>query len=147
MADKLNWGILGTGNIAKAFAKGIAASRSGALVAVGSRSQASADNFGVEFNVPRRHASYDALLADKNVHAVYIATPHPLHAEWSIKAAEAGKHILCEKPMSINHAEAMVVLEAAHRNDVFFMEAYMYRCHPQTQKLVELVREKIIGEV
>ena len=147
MAVTLNWGIIGTGYIAKTFAKGIAASKTGKLVAVGSRTQAGADKFGDEFSVARRHASYDALIADPDVQAVYIATPHPQHAELSIKLANAGKHVLCEKPMTLNHAEAMAVIEAALRNNVFFMEAFMYRLHPQTGKLIELIREKVIGEV
>ncbi len=147
MASAVNWGIIGTGNIARTFAKGVAGSRTGKLAAVGSRSQASADKFGDEFKVPHRHPSYDALLANKDVQAVYISTPHPLHAEWAIKAADAGKHILCEKPIGINFAEAMAIVEAAQRNDVFLMEAFMYRCHPQTHKLVQLLREKAIGDV
>lgn len=144
---KLQWGIIGAGGIARAFARGLAASKTGELLAVGSRAQATADKFGDEFGTPRRYGSYDALLADKEVQAVYIATPHPMHAEWAIKAADAGKHILCEKPLTINHAEAMAVVEAAIRNDVFLMEAFMYRCHPQTAKLVELIREGTIGQV
>ena len=147
MTDKLKWGILGTGSIAKTFARGIAGSKSGQLVAVGSRTQESADKFGEEFSVPRRHATYEDLLADSEVEAVYISTPHPLHAEWAIKTAEAGKHVLCEKPLTLNHAEALAVVEAAEHNDVFLMEAFMYRCHPQTAKLVELLRDKAIGEV
>jgi len=147
MAEKLNWGIIGTGHIATSFARGVAHSRTGALVAVGSRRQESADKFGDAHNVPHRHPSYEDLLADGDVEAVYIATPHPMHAEWAIKAAEAGKHILCEKPLSINHATAMAVIEAAHRNGVFLMEAFMYRCHPQTRRLVELVRDGAIGDV
>ncbi len=147
MSEKLAWGILGTGRIAGIFAKGLARSRTGRLVAVGSRTQASAERFGQEFGVERRHASYAALLADSTVDAVYISTPHSLHAEWAIRAAEAGKHILCEKPLTLNHAEAMAVIEAARRADVFLMEAFMYRCHPQTARLVELIREKAIGEV
>lgn len=91
-----------------------------------------------KWGIPNRHGSYESLLADPEVEAVYIATPHPMHAEWSIKAAEAGKHILCEKPLALNYAEAMVVVEAARENDVFLMEAFMYRCHPQTAKLVNL---------
>ena len=145
--DKLSWGILGPGGIAKAFAKGVAASKTGKLVAVGSRSKEKADTFANEFQIPKRHGSYEALLADKDVQAVYIATPHPMHAEWAIKAAEAGKHILCEKPLTVNYHEATAVIDAAWRNDVFLMEAFMYRCHPQTAKLVELLREKAIGEV
>ena len=147
MSGKLAWGIIGTGAIAKTFARGLAPSTTGDLVAVGSRTQEKADAFGDEFDVDRRYGSYEALLADPDVRAVYICTPHPMHAEWAIKAAEAGKHILCEKPITLNYPEAMAVIEAARRNDVFFMEAFMYRCHPQTAKLVELIRDKAIGEV
>ena len=145
--ERLQWGILGTGSIARVFAKGLAGSGSGELVAVGSRSQEKAEAFGKEFSVSRRHGSYDALLADQAVQAVYIATPHPMHAERAIKAAEAGKHVLCEKPIGLNHAEAMAIVDAAQRNDVFLMEAFMYRCHPQTAKLVELIRGGSIGDV
>jgi predicted dehydrogenase/aryl-alcohol dehydrogenase-like predicted oxidoreductase len=143
----LAWGILGTGSIAKVFARGVAGSETGRLVAVGSRERATAERFGEEFGIPRRHASYDALLADPEVQAVYIATPHPFHAEWSIKAAEAGKHILCEKPLTINQPQTMAVIEAAQRHDVFLMEAFMYRCHPQTIRLTELIRDGAIGDV
>jgi predicted dehydrogenase/aryl-alcohol dehydrogenase-like predicted oxidoreductase len=147
MTDRLAWGILGAGNIARTFARGLQGSRTGRLVAVGSRSQESAEAFGREFDVPHRHSTYDALLADADVQAVYICTPHPMHAEWAIKAAEAGKHILCEKPLALNYPEAMAVVEAARSNDVFLMEAFMYRCHPQTAKLVELLEQRAIGEV
>jgi predicted dehydrogenase/aryl-alcohol dehydrogenase-like predicted oxidoreductase len=147
MSEKLNWGILGTGNIAKTFARGVAGSQLGTLVAVGSRTQESADKFGDEFSIDNRHGSYEALLADPQVQAVYIATPHPQHARWAIAAAEAGKHILCEKPLTMNASEAMAVISAAHENDVFLMEAFMYRCHPQTAKLVELIRDKAIGDI
>jgi predicted dehydrogenase/aryl-alcohol dehydrogenase-like predicted oxidoreductase len=147
MSETLHWGILGTGAIAGTFAKGIKDSRTGALAAVGSRTQESADRFGEEHGVERRHGSYEALLADPEVQAVYISTPHPMHAEWAIQAAEAGKHILCEKPLTLNSDEAMAVVEAARRHGVFLMEAFMYRCHPQTAKLVELIRDGAIGEV
>ncbi|OGV35926.1 MAG: oxidoreductase [Lentisphaerae bacterium GWF2_49_21] len=145
--NKIRWGIIGAGGIAKAFAKGVQHSKTGEMLAVGSRSQEKADAFAKELNVPRKYGSYEALLADKDVQAVYIATPHPMHAEWAIRAAEAGKHILCEKPAALNHFELMAMIEAAKDNNVFFMEAFMYRCHPQTKKLVELLREKVIGEV
>jgi predicted dehydrogenase/aryl-alcohol dehydrogenase-like predicted oxidoreductase len=147
MEKKLKWGILSTGAIARTFARGLAHSETGILIAVGSRSQENADSFAREFRIDRAYGSYQKLLADKDVEAVYIATPHPYHAEWAIKAAEAKKHILCEKPIGINHAEAMAIIEAARANDVFLMEAFMYRCHPQTAKLVELVREKAIGDI
>jgi predicted dehydrogenase/aryl-alcohol dehydrogenase-like predicted oxidoreductase len=145
--ESLSWGILGTGSIARTFASAVRSSGAGRLVAVGSRSQAAADAFGGAFAIPNRHGSYAALLADEQVQAVYIATPHPSHAEWAIAAAEAGKHILCEKPIGLNHAEAMTIVEAARRHGVFLMEAYMYRCHPQIARLVELIRGGVIGEV
>ena len=147
MSEQLNWGILGTGRIAGVFAAGVRASRTGRLAAVGSRALEAAEAFAAAWEIPQAYASYDGLLADKEVQAVYIATPHPWHAEWSIRAAEAGKHILCEKPLALNHAQAMTVVEAAARHDVFLMEAYMYRCHPQTAMLVELIQEGAIGAV
>jgi predicted dehydrogenase/aryl-alcohol dehydrogenase-like predicted oxidoreductase len=144
---KLRWGILGTGTIAHAFAEGLRQTQSGTLVAIGSRTRESAEKFGEEFALDRRHGSYDALLADEQVDALYIATPHPMHAEWAVKAAEAGKHLLVEKPIAVNHAQAMAIVEAAAEHDVFLMEAFMYRCAPQTAKLIELIREGVIGDV
>ncbi|NLB70111.1 MAG: Gfo/Idh/MocA family oxidoreductase, partial [Lentisphaerae bacterium] len=147
MSKKVCWGIIGAGAIANAFADGVVRSETGKLVAVGSRSLEKAEAFAEKWGVARAHGSYEALLADESVQAVYIATPHPMHPEWAIKAAEAGKHILLEKPMAINSYLAETILEAVVENNVFFMEAYMYRCHPQTAKLVELIREKAIGDV
>ena len=147
MSDKIRWGLLATGAIAKAFARGLKQSQTGELVAVGSRSADKAEAFGAEFGVPRRHESYEALLADPEVQAVYVSTPHPQHVEWAIKAAEAGKHVLVEKPIGINQYEAQAMMEAATANRVFLMEAYMYRCHPQTARLVELLRERVVGDV
>lgn len=144
--SKIRWGILGTGAIAHKFAAGLRESNTGALVAIGSRSGQSARSFAADFPATC-HGSYESLLADPNVDVVYISTPHPMHAEWTIKAADAGKHVLCEKPLAMNHAEALAVVEAARRNDVFLMEAFMYRCHPQTAKLVELIRDGVLGEV
>ncbi len=147
MAEKLRWGILSTGGIAATFARGLAASQTGTLVAVGSRTQAGADAFGERFGVPHRHGSYEELLADPEVEAVYVSPPHPVHAEWAIKTLEAGKHLLCEKPIGMNSAEAMAIIETARAHDRFLMEAFMYRCHPQTARLVELIRSGAIGEV
>lgn len=147
MDTPLRWGILGTGNIARRFATELQASRTGRLVAVGSRSPEGAERFAGHCRVSRAHGSYEALLADPEVDVVYISTPHPSHAEWSIKAARAGKHILCEKPMTMNATEAVSVLEAVRAHDVFFMEAFMYRCHPQTARLLEVIRSGAIGQV
>jgi len=147
MKDKLKWGIISTGRIAQTFADGVLHSDTGKLVAVASREKQKAQQFAEKFNIPSAYGSYEELLADSNVEAVYIATPHPSHALWAIRTAEAKKHILCEKPIGINHAQAMAIVDAAIENDVFLMEAFMYRCHPQTKKLVELLRENIIGDV
>jgi len=144
---KLRWGIIGTGRIAKIFAEGILRSQSGELVAVGSRTKAKAKAFAKHHKVPQAHGTYAELLADKSVDAAYIATPHPHHHELAIRAAEAKKHILCEKPLGVHYDEAGAVLQAAWENSVFFMEAYMYRCHPQISRMIELIRAGTIGDV
>jgi predicted dehydrogenase len=147
MERKINWGIVGTGGIARTFAAAVLSSSTGWLVAVGSRQQQNADAFAKEFEIAKAYGSYDALLSDPDVHAIYIATPHPMHGPWAIKAAKAKKHLLVEKPMSVNFAQTQSIIDAASLGEVFLMEAFMYRCHPQTQKLVELIREKKIGDV
>ena len=144
---KLRWGIIGTGNIASRFASQVPTSKTNEVVAVGSRSLDSANAFADKWDIANRHGSYDDLLADETVDAVYIATPHPMHVEWAIKTAEAGKHVLCEKPLAINRAWAEAMIEAAVRNDVFLMEAYMYRCLPQTKLIAQLVRDGELGTV
>lgn len=147
MATLLNWGIIATGGIARAFAKGVAHSKLSRVEAVASRSQASADKFAHDLGIPRAHGSYEALLADPDVQAVYIATPHPQHAEWIIKAAAAGKHVLCEKPISLTRAEAVPAVDACRQHGVLLMEAFMYRCHPQTAKIVDIVRSGVLGRI
>ena len=144
---KLRWGILATGRIAHQCAQGIQASRSGELSAVASRNLARAEAFAEEYGIENRFGSYEELIASPGVDVVYVATPHPFHAQWAIRAAECGKHILCEKPLTINHPEAMAVVEAAREHDVFLMEAFLYRCHPQTAKLIETIRSGVIGQV
>lgn len=146
-SSRLAWGILATGRIAAAFARGVAGSHTGRLVAAGSRTLEAAERFAAEHRIPRAHRSYDALLEDPEVQAVYIATPHPQHMTWTIRAAEAGKHILCEKPIGINEVETRRMIDAARTAKVTLMEAWMYRCHPQTQRLVELVRQGTIGRL
>jgi predicted dehydrogenase/aryl-alcohol dehydrogenase-like predicted oxidoreductase len=147
MVDQLSWGIIGPGRIARAFAGQLPLSRTGHLVAVGSRDQARAEAFAAEFGAAHAYGSYQEVLDDAEVDAVYIATPHPAHVHWVIQAAKAGKHILCEKPLAVTWAHAMAAVEAARRYDVFLMEAYMYRCHPQIQQLADLVRDGAIGAV
>jgi predicted dehydrogenase len=147
MSTLLNWGILGTGRIAGIYAQGVARSQTGRVVAVASRELGKAQAFAGEHRIERAHGSYEALLADPAVQAVYIATPHPQHAEWVARTARAGKHVLCEKPMTMNLAEARTAAEACRASGVLFMEAFMYRCHPQTAKIVELIRGGALGRV
>jgi predicted dehydrogenase/aryl-alcohol dehydrogenase-like predicted oxidoreductase len=147
MPTHLNWGILGTGSIAKKFATSVAQSSFGTVVAVGSRSQESADSFAAGFQIEKAYGSYDEVLAGQEVAIVYISLPHPYHAEWAIRSARTGKHILCEKPMGLNVYEAMAIAEEARDNGVFLMEAYMYRCHPIIERLLQLLKKKVIGEV
>ena len=145
--SKLQWGIIGTGGSAKVFAGALKESATGELLGVASRAQETADAFGEEFGVPRRYSSYEAMLADPEIAAVYISLPNHMHSDWAVKCAEASKQILLEKPFATNVAELDVAVEAARAHDVFLMEAFMYRCHPQTAKLYELIAEKAIGEV
>lgn len=143
----LQWGIIGPGSIARVFCNGLRFSKTGVLAGVASRDVSRAKQFADMFGCDKVHDSYDALLADETIDAVYVATVHPAHEEWVIKAAEAGKHILVEKPMGVTVAEVKAMLDAAKKNDVFLMEAFMYRCHPQIEKMVSLIQDKAIGEV
>ena len=142
----IRWGIIGPGRIAQTFADGIAHSRSGKLVAIASRNP---DKPGLGDNFPgaRIASGYEALLADKDIDAVYIATPHTGHAEWAIKAIRAGKHVLVEKPIALSAYDAEAIYYEAKKAGVFAGEAFMYRVHPQTAKLIELVKSGAIGEL
>ncbi len=146
-ASRVRWGLLACGRIARAFARGLQQSSTGELLAVASRDGKRAAAFAREVGAARHYEVYEALLRDQDIEAVYISTPHPLHAEWAIRAAEAGKHLLVEKPLAVNAADAETIIETARERGVFLMEAYMYRCHPQTAMLVRLLQEGAIGEV
>lgn len=143
----MRWGILSTGNIAKQFARGLSVLPDHQLVAVGSRSQESADRFGDEFNVLRRHSSYEALAQDAEVDAIYIGTPHVFHAENSLLCLHSGKAVLCEKPFAINAAQAKEVIDYARENNIFLMEAMWTRFLPLMVRLRELLAQGVIGEV
>ncbi|MFB2566636.1 aldo/keto reductase [Rhizobium sp. IMFF44] len=142
----IRWGIIGPGRIAQTFADGIAHSRSGKLVAIASRNP---DKPGLRDGFPgaRIVNGYEALLADKEIDAVYIATPHTGHAEWAIKAIRAGKHVLVEKPIALSAFDAEAIYYEAKKAGVFAGEAFMYRVHPQTAKLIELVKSGVIGDL
>ena len=144
---KIRWGILSTGSIARRFGGSLRKSSTGVLAAVASRSMKPAEDFTGEFGPAKAHGDYASLIADPEVDAVYIAPPHPMHREWAIRCAEASKSVLCEKPAGMNRHEVMEMLAAAKANGVFFMEAFMYRCHPQTLLLRETLRRELIGPV
>ena len=141
----MRWGILGPGKISRAFLTGLAGSSSEHAAAVGSRDLARAQAVADEFGVGRAYGAYEELLADDSVEAVYIGTPNSVHGPWSIAAARAGKHVLCEKPLGVSWAEAEEMFDAARDNGVLLMEAFMYRFHPRTRKLAELVAAGDIG--
>jgi predicted dehydrogenase len=147
MSAPLRWGILSTGRIADIFADAVRKSRTGRLVAVGSRDKGSARTFARKYRIPSAYGTYQDLLKDPQVEAVYIAPPHPFHLRWTLETLKAGKHVLCEKPLGMDHRQASQMVQAARRSRRFLMEAFMYRCHPQTQKLVELIRRGVIGKV
>jgi len=144
---KTRWGILGTGNIASQFARGLTALDDAELVAVGSRTADSAEAFGERFSAPRRHSSYAALASDPDVDAIYVATPHPLHHDNTIMCLESGKAVLCEKPFAINATEAQSMIATARARGVFLMEAMWTRFLPHIVRLRELLAAGTIGEV
>lgn len=140
------WGILGTGRIAAKFATELPASRTGRLVATASRTSDSAVAFArVHGGEPV--TGYQALLQRDDVDAIYLSLPNALHGEWTLAALDAGKHVLCEKPMALDVAEARGMFARAGEKGLVLMEAFMYRAHPQTQKLFEIVASGAIGEV
>ena len=145
-SSPLRWGILGPGSIAKSFAAGVAHSRLGKLVAIAARNPGK-PGLADAFPGARILDGYEAILGDPEVDAIYISTPHPSHAQWAIRAAEAGKHVLVEKPIGLTAFEADAVFHAARKAGTFAGEAFMYRLHPQAQKLGELIASGAIGEV
>jgi predicted dehydrogenase len=147
MQQRCRWGIAGSGKIARIMARALRNSSTGQLVAVASRSEYRARDFAAEFEVTRHHASYESLIADPEVEIVYVASHHPDHLACAAAAADAGKHVLCEKPLAVNARGAAEIVEAARRNGTFLMEAFAYRCHPQTSRLVEILANGDIGEV
>ena len=147
MNSPVKWGILSTADINRKVIPGAHASDKVDLVAVASRDQARAEAYAREWEIPRAFGSYEALLADPEIEAVYISLPNTLHVEWSIKALEGGKHVLCEKPFTRHPEEAAAAFDVAEREARLLSEAFMYRHNPQTAKLVELVREGAIGEL
>jgi predicted dehydrogenase len=145
---KLRLGILGTARVvSRRIVPAVAQTSNVTLVAIASRAEARAREFAETNGIPKAYGNYEALLADPDVEAVYNPLPNSLHAEWTIRAARAGKHVLCEKPFAANCAEAEAMLAVCDAQRVLLMEAFMYRFHPQTEKVLELARVGAIGAV
>ena len=147
MERAVNWGIVSTANINRKVMPGAHRSPKIELVAVASRDQAQADEYAKTWEIPRAYGSYQALLADPQIEAVYISLPNAMHCEWSIKALEAGKHVLCEKPLSRHPKQVEAAFDAADRAGRLLSEAFMYRHNPQTRRAKQLVEQGAIGEL
>ncbi len=143
----LRIGILGCANIAKQFTRDVQSSPAVRVVAAASRNADTAAAFAAAQGIARHHGSYEALLADPEVDAIYLPLPNSLHAEWAIKAAESGKHVLCEKPLALGLAEARAMFDAARRHGVMLLEAYPYYFQPQTGDMLALLHGGAIGAV
>jgi len=144
---KLSWGLLSTAHINRRLIPPIKSSKRNQLIAIGSRDEARSRRYAQEWGIPKAHGSYEALLADPEIDIIYNSLPNSLHAEWTIKALQAGKHVLCEKPMTITLEEIDAVADAAQKAGKIVMEAFMYRHHPQTLQLKELVNAGMLGNL
>jgi len=145
---KLRWGVISTANIGRwAVNPAIQASSNGDLIAVASRDADQARAFADAGGIPTAYGSYEALLDDERIDAVYVPLPNSMHREWTIRAAEAGKHVLCEKPLALNASECDEMAAAARENGVKLMEAFMYRFHPRMERVIELVGGGGLGDL
>jgi predicted dehydrogenase len=148
MNSKLRWGVLSTANIAlKKVIPGMQQGQLTSIAAIASRDLARAREVAAALDIPTAYGSYEELLADPNIDAIYNPLPNQLHVPWTIKAAEAGKHVLCEKPLSLTVVEAEMLLEVRARTGVKIGEAFMVNCHPQWLRLRELLDQSRIGKL
>src|SRR6476620_9832553 len=147
VAHAVKWGIISTADINQKVIPGAHESPAVDLVAVASRDQARADAYAKQWEIPRAYGSYEALLADDEIEAVYISLPNTMHCEWSIEALEAGKHVLCEKPLSRHPDEVQAAFDVAERTGRLLSEAFMWRHNPQTARLKELVDQGAVGDL
>ena len=143
----LKWGIAGTGQIARAFALALNRAENCRACGVAGRRAEKAAAFAAELRVERAYSSVEQMCADPEIEAVYVCPPHPFHAEWARCALKQGKHVLCEKPMALGMEEIHEMQRLAREQGVLLLEGYMYRCHPQTAKLVELLKAGAVGRV
>jgi D-xylose 1-dehydrogenase (NADP+, D-xylono-1,5-lactone-forming) len=143
----LRWGLLSTAHINRSVIPPLRLSPRNQLVAVASRDQARASEYAKKWEIPTAYGSYEALLADPNIDVIYNSLPNSMHAEWTIKAAQAGKHVLCEKPLASTVDEVDAMAAAAQKAGIYLTEAFMYRHHPQTLKVKSLVESGAIGKL
>ena len=142
------WGILGCSRVARnGFIPGILESKTGSLIAIASRQQEQSQAWANEFKVPKSYGSYEELLKDPDIDMVYIPLPNHLHHSWVIQAARSGKHILCDKPLAVNAVQAQEMVAVCKQYKVLLMEGFMWRFHPRTKKLMELVHQGVIGRL
>lgn len=144
---KIRWGLLSTARVNRHINSALGASPRNSLAAVASRDLTRAEAYAREWNIPEAYGSYEALLASPDIDVIYISLPNHMHAEWAIKAAQAGKHVLCEKPFALSLVEVDQMITAARSAGVNLMEAFMYRHHPMTLKVRELIENGAIGDV
>lgn len=147
MSKKIRWGILSTARINRALIEPIRQAKRSELVAVASRALDRAERYAAENGIPKAYGSYEALLADPEIDVIYNSLPNSLHCEWTVKAAQAGKHVLCEKPITVSMAELGQIEAAAQSHKVTVFEAFMYLHHPQTQKVQEMIQEGKLGQL
>jgi xylose dehydrogenase (NAD/NADP) len=144
---QLRWGILGTGNIARQFAAGVRTARRSTVIAAGSRTLDAANQFAQANQIPNAVGSYQELIYRDDVDAIYLSLPNSMHHEWTIAALRAGKHVLCEKPFAVDHAQSQEMFDEAQRADRVLMEAFMYRSHSLTHAVMDAIRGGAIGQV
>ena len=147
MEKLLNWGLLSTARINQDLIPPLIASKRTRLLAVASRSQSAADTYALKWNIPRAHGSYDSLLNDPEIDVVYNSLPSDMHAEWTIKALRAGKHVLCEKPIALTLTEMDAMTQAAKETGLVLAEAFMYRHHAQTLRIKEMIDGGELGKI
>jgi xylose dehydrogenase (NAD/NADP) len=147
LPPRLKWGLISTARINRALIKPLRVSERNDLVAVASRSQETADRYAAEWEIPRAFGSYEAMLEHPGIDVVYNSLPNSLHAEWTVKALQAGKHVLCEKPLATTLEDVDAMQDAAKKSGCHVVEAFMYRHHPQTLKVKEMVEQGAVGNV
>ena len=147
MSDRLRWGVLGTARIVRKTIPALQATKNGEVVGIASRSEEKAREYADKHGIPQAFVSYEALLASLDIDAVYIPLPNALHLEWILKSLDAGKHVLCEKPLAMSAAECEEIARKADETGLKVLEGFMYRFHPRFEKLQELLTANVVGKL